>query len=238
MRTSFLLLALAAGPALADKHAPFKHGVYREHEKAWARFAIQGIKLGAPLDKQAGFTCGPAAGYDGMVASNHSCVRFTDDRCKGRPTKIHVISTPADTPKGQACFMDENTGSTYLDRQFTMPPITGIQLIGTNTSAPLISQLKYTFAADDLTASSNLGKALIAKYGKPQYSNEPIQMAWTDGDVKLSADCRLVAGEHAAQGDYCTITVEDNKLEQTERSIQQDADDEARKSSAPEPPPL
>lgn len=205
---------------------------------AYARFAIQGIQLGTPLETQAGYTCGALAGYDGMTATNRSCVKFTDDRCKDRETKIHPISVVADTPKGQSCFMDENTGSSFLDRTFMAPPINGIQLVGTASKSPVIYRIVYTFAADDLTDDSKLGKALIAKYGAPSYRNAPIQMAWKIGDVSLGADCRMVAGEHANQGDFCRITVEDPNLNEREREHQRVADENARKQNAPPPPSL
>jgi hypothetical protein len=63
-------------------------------------------------------------------------------------------------------------------------------------------------------------------------------MSWTDGDATLSASCRTIGGEHADQGEYCQITVSDSKLYETEFSIQQEANDAARKSAAPPPPEL
>lgn len=234
-----LLLAAIAIPAAADDgRAPIKNGTYPEHQKAWDKFAIQGVKLGVPLTSVKGFTCGPKPGTDGFTTADHSCVKFIDPRCKGRKTKIHHIRSTADVPKGQTCFMDESNGATYLDREYTVPPLQAIRLIGTDTTSPLVYEIQYTFAADDLTADSNLGKALTKKYGPPTDTNEPIEMTWIDGDVSLGAMCRMIGGDHAADGEYCEIMVADDKLARVEREIQEQADDDARTGAAPDAPEL
>lgn len=212
-----------------------KNGSYPEHASAWSKFAILGVKLGSELEKVPGVTCGPPPGTDGFSTQNHSCVRFLDARCKAKPTRIHNIRSTADVDKGQSCFMEEFSGATYLDRKITQTPLSALRIVGTDTSAPLVFQISYTFAADDLTEDSNLGKALIAKYGPPAYRNPPISMGWNLGDVQLRADCRGTVGP---TGEFCRITVEDGSLDTTERSIQQQADDDARKQSAPPPPKL
>jgi len=238
MRTTLLILTCVGGAALADDRAPMKNGTYNDRDKAWTKFAILGVKLGGALEKHPGFTCGPPPGTGGFSTQNHSCVKFVDDRCKDRPTKIHNITSSADVPAGQSCFMDEFTGDTFLDRKHVVPPLQAVRIVGTNTSAPLVFQLEYTFAADDLTAGSNLGKALIGKYGPPASDTPPVRMTWRVGDVELRAACRTIAGEHAPQGEFCKIVVEDNKLDDVERGIQQQANDDARQHSAPPPPPL
>jgi len=205
---------------------------------AYERFAIQGTKLGVPLESNPGFTCGPPRGTDGFTTQNHGCVKFTDARCEGRATKIHHIRVAADVPGGQNCFMDEFTGATYLDRTFMAPVLTSMHLIGTDSNNPKVFQIVYTFAADDLTPDSKLGKMLIAKYGEPTYKNPPTQMSWQQGDVQLSAACRTIGGDNAKQGDYCTITVEDDALDRAERENQRVADENARKQNAPPPPSL
>ena len=209
-------------------------------DEAHAKFAILGTRLGTPLEKEPGFTCGPPRGTDGFSTQNHSCVKFTDERCKERPTKIHHVRTASDLPKGQTCFMDEFAGATYLDRTFMSPTLKFIRIVGTDSNNPKIFRIEYTFAADDLTDTSNLGKALIAKYGTPTYKNAPTQMNWKAGDTELAATCRGMGGDASqrAMGEYCTIVVEDNKLDQAERARQQAADDKARLDAAPPPPPL
>jgi hypothetical protein len=235
---AILLLAAIAVPARADDRAQMKNGTYPDHQKGWAKFAVQGVELGAPLGSVKGFTCGPKPGTDGFTTADHSCVKFIDERCAKRKTKIHHIRATADVPKGQICFMDEANGATYLDREYMSPPLKAIRIIGTDTTAPLVYRIEYTFAADDLTDDSNLGKALKKKYGAPSYTNPPIQMGWTEGDVSLGAACRMIGGDHAADGEYCTISVEDDTLARVEREIQDQANDDARAGAAPAAPEL
>ena len=231
MRMSFLLVACLGGIALADSRAPMKNGTYTDHQKAWTKFSVLGIKLGTHLENQAGFTCGPPPGTDGFSTQSHSCVKFLDERCKARPTKIHHFRTLSDLPKGQTCFMDESAGSTYLDRTSMAPPLQHVRIVGTDTSNPLIFEIEYTLPADDLTADSNLGKALIAKYGSPTSTRPPRQMSWEDGEVRVVASCRT--SDSKETGDYCTIDVEDRKLDSTERDLQTQANDDARAKAAP-----
>ena len=236
MRKIPLVLLLSCLPAVAfadGPHAKMQNGTYPDHAKGWDKFAIQGVKLGSPLDKHAGFTCGPPPGTDGFSTQNHSCVKFLDAKCKGKSTKIKNIRTSGDVPAGQGCFMAEFEGSTYLDRNPTTTPLQGIRIVATDTSAPLVQRIEYVFAADDVSDDSNLGKALIAKYGPPAYKNPPMQMQWQIGDVILRAECR---GTQGPTGEFCRITVEDQTLDQTERSIQQAADEADKKKHAPAAP--
>jgi hypothetical protein len=231
-----LLVTCISAVSFADgPHAKMKNGSYPDHARAWDKFAIQTVKLGTPLDNHAGFTCGPPPGTDGFSTQNHSCVKFLDARCKGKTTKIKNIRVSGDVPPGQGCFMAEFEGSTYLDRRPTETPLSAIRIIATDTSAPLVQQIEYTFAADDLTDDSNLGKALIAKYGPPTSKNSPIQMQWQMGDVVLRASCRGTVGP---TGEYCRLTVEDQTLDRTERDIQQQADDADKRKHAPAAPSL
>lgn len=196
------------------------------------------MKLGVPLEKQAGYLCGPPRGTDGFTTQNHSCVKFVDARCAERPTKIHHIRSTSDVPRGLTCFMDEFTGATYLDRNILLPPLFSVRLVGTDTNDPKVFQIYYTFAADDLTETSKLGKALIAKYGTPTSKAEPVKMVWQAGDVELRAECRVIAGEFAATGDFCTLSVEDRALDQRERERTAAAEAAAREAAAPPPPSL
>jgi hypothetical protein len=236
-RLALVALSLLSATASAElpHRATMKNGSYADHEAGWQKFAILGIKLGTPLEKVPGFTCGPPPGTNGFTTQNHGCVKFLDTRCKGRATKIHHIRVAADVPPGQTCFMDEFSGGTYLDRRFVSPPLSAVHIIGTDTSAPLVFEIHYTFAADDLTDDSKLGKALIAKYGPPTFKNAPIQMGWELGDVRLSASCRSTVG---AQGEYCEITVEDRTLDGTERELQEAANEAEKRQNAPAAPNL
>jgi hypothetical protein len=206
--------------------------------EAYDKFAVLGAKLGVPLEGQAGFTCGPPRGTDGFSTQNHSCVKFLDERCKDRPTKIHHIRSTGDVDRGQNCFMDEFNAATYLDRKFTAPPLLYLRITGTDSNNPKVFQITYTFPADDLTDDSKLGKALIAKYGEPAYRNPPTQMTWKAGDVEMRAACRGIGGDNAAKGEFCTITVEHDALDQQEREKQRVNEEAARRAGAPPPPPL
>ena len=101
---------------MADR-AKIRNGSYPDRAKAWSKFAVQGVKLGVPFETVPGFTCGPPPGTDGFTTQNHSCVKFIDARCKGKPTQIKMIRGMSDVPKGQSSFMDEFMGATYLDRK-------------------------------------------------------------------------------------------------------------------------
>lgn len=236
MRMIILTLFISSLAFAADDRAKMtKNGNYADRATAWNKFKILTLKLGEPLEKQAGFTCGPPPGTDGFTTQSHSCVKFLDKRCEGRPTKIHHIRSGADLPKGQTCFMDEFSGATYLDRTQVSPPLSAVRIIGTDTTLPLIMEIAYTFAADDVTEESNLGKALIAKYGAPQGKNAPLSMWWEMGEVVLKVGCREVVGP---TGEYCKLTVEDRSIDRTERELQEQANEERKKKNAPAAPQL
>lgn len=205
---------------------------------AYDKFAIQGMKLGIPLEKHAGFVCGPPRGTDGFSTADHTCVKFTDDRCKDRKTFIHHIRSTGDVEKGPGCFMDESNGATYLDRTILLPPLFSIRLVGTDTPDPKVYQIVYTFPADDLTESSKLGKALIAKYGTPTAKAEPVRFVWQSGDVELRAECRSIAGDNARIGEFCTLSVEDRPFAMRERERAEVDAAAARQANAPAPPSL
>jgi hypothetical protein len=162
-----------------------------------------------------------------------TCVKFLDERCAGRPTKINHVSSSSDRPAGQLCFMDEGNGGTYLDGKFMSPPLSAIAIVATDTSRPRVYEIRYTFAKDMLTTDSKLGQALIAKYGKPSHVDPPTRMDWTAADAQLGASCGASEG---AQGNYCTLTVSDTTLLDSERSKQKAADEQVAKQSAPAAP--
>lgn len=229
-----LVIALLAGVAHADG-ARMKPGHYPEKAAVWKKYALKDIALDTGFYKVAGFTCGPDPASSGFTTYRHTCVKFLDDRCKSRPSKIFHIRTSADLPPGQTCFMDEGNGGTYVDRKFISPPLQALTIVATDTSAPVIYEINLTLPADDLTETSNLGKALLAKYGKPTYFQPPMTMTWESGDVRLSANCRTTQGP---TGEYCTIQVSDTVLLDAERGIQQAADEEHRHANAPAAPKL
>jgi len=205
-------------------------------DATYDRWTILGAKLGEPLEQaRDGFVCGPPRGTGGFTTQNHSCVKFLDERCKDRTKLINNVHGNAELPRGQTCFMDEFTAATYLDREFMAPPLKFVRITGSDSPDPKVFQITYTFPADDLTETSNLGKALIAKYGQPVSTTAPLRMTWRAGGAELRAACRTIGGEHAPEGEFCTITVEDGKIDDTERERQHVAEDAARRNAAPPP---
>lgn len=231
MKIIGLLVALSATTVYADKHAPIKNGTYTSQAAAWNKLNVQGIKLGQPL-AQPGFTCGAAWDTHGAIASGRACVKFLDARCKGKSVLIYSVHGKTEP---NACVMDENAGGTFLDGKQIFPPLQAIRIVGTDTTAPLIQQISYRFAGDDITDTSNIGKALLAKYGEPDYRNPPNRFMWRIGDTELTADCRTTQG---ADYDYCEILVSDNSIRDNEGALQKQADDAARIKAAPPAPNL
>lgn len=203
---------------------------HADHQAAWARFTLRELRINTETDKVAGFTCDANVGK-----YRHTCVKFLDDRCTNRPTKIGPVSFSSDLPAGQSCFMDSSTGATYLDRKIVQPPLSSLSVVGTDTRVPRTYEIHFTFAKDVLGDDSKLGKALIAKYGPPDYKNYPIQMVWNAGDAHLRASCGTTEGPH---GEYCALAVDDTSVLDVEREKQKQADDEQRRRDAPPPPPI
>ncbi|MBL8933817.1 MAG: hypothetical protein JNM69_04640 [Archangium sp.] len=229
-----LTLCLVSAVAFAEK-PKMKPGAYPEKADAWKKFTVLEVSAGAELFKVPGFTCGPDPSKEGFSTYRRTCVKFLDKRCQGRPTKISHIRTEGDLPAGQSCFMDEGAGSTYLDRKFMSPPLSYISIVGTDTSVPRVYEINYTFAKDVLTESSSTGKALIAKYGPPDFKNAPIQMSWKKDDMNLRAECGATEGP---AGEFCSIQVSDDTLLEAERSVQKAFDDEQAAKNGPPPPKL
>jgi len=231
---AFGLVLAVAGVARSDG-AKMKPGLYPEKAAGWKKYTLQDIALDTNFYKVSGFTCGPDPASKGFTTYRHTCVKFLDDRCRGRGVKIFHVRTSADLPRGQLCFMDEGNGGTYLDGKYMTPPLSSLAIVATDTTAPVIYEINLTLPADDLTETSNLGKALIAKYGRPTYSQPPSTMHWNEGDIHVSATCRTTSGP---TGEYCTIQVSDTALLDAERSIQKAADDQRRQAQAPPAPKL
>jgi len=239
MRQACLVLALLsiATIATADHHAggaaKMTPGTYPERAAPWKRFTVKDLQLGSEIDKIPGFTCDAKVG-----GYRHTCVRFLDEKCKGRKTYVKSISFSSDVPPGQGCTYDSSTGGTYLDRKPTTTPLQGLALVGTDTDVPRAYEIRYIFAKDVVSADSNIGKAMIAKYGKPDFVNEPIQMRWnTPGidDLFLVLEC---GGTQGPTGDYCLIQVYDGPLLDSERSIKQDFEAKKTLSIGPAAPKL
>jgi|HubBroStandDraft_6_1064221.scaffolds.fasta_scaffold56264_3 hypothetical protein len=212
--------------AIADDPAT---GTYPEKADVWKRFAIKDVKLGTELSKlkQAGFTCD-------HQDFRPACVMFLDAKCKGRPTKITPANVGSQMPAGQSCFLNSVAGSawggTFLDRKLVT--LSHVVVEGTHSNVPRVDQIIYRFPKDVLTEDSNLGKALIAKYGKPNRADPPTSMTWTtttDPNIILSAMCE-------AQSDDCRLEVSDDDFRTAEGSIKDAADKAKDVKSGPAAP--
>ena len=210
----------------------FVPGTYPEKAAAWKKFTVQGIELGTPLSKLSGFTCDDKVGQ-----YRHTCVKFLDPKCKGRKTFVKFISFSSDVPKGQGCTYNSDGGGTYLDRQMPTIPLFAVAVVGTDTPVPRAYEIRFTFALDQLTDDSNIGKALLAKYGTPDFKNPPMQMRWNVpgmDDLFLMAECGGSAGPDA----HCLVQAYDGPLLDAERSINQAAGDDAKIKGGPAAPKL
>jgi hypothetical protein len=230
MRNYIIIATLSISAfAFAGGFAP---GTYPERAAVWKKLTVQGIELGTPLSKLSGFTCDDRVGE-----YQHTCVKFLDPKCKGRKTYVKFISFNADVPKGQGCTYNSSNGGTYLDREMPTVPLFAVAVVGTDTAVPRAYEIRFTFALDQLTDDSNIGKALVAKYGKPDYKNAPMQMRWNApglDDLYLAAECGGSAGPDA----HCLVQAWDGPLLQAERSIKQTADDAAKIQNGPAAPKL
>jgi len=197
-------------------------------EDVRARFPVQDLVLGTKLSALAaqGFTCGPDRGN-----SMPTCVKILDERCKGRKLTVRAIAMNVPPPEGRGCVYDSATGATLLDHEKTTIPMSLVAVKGTDTSAPRAFEIEFDFAMNTLDGDSKLSKALVAKYGKPSLTNPPSQLAWESGDVQLQAIC---GSSTADWGQYCHLLVTDNRLLESERSLQKAAEQaKANQAEAP-----
>ncbi|HEX4419581.1 MAG TPA: hypothetical protein VH165_16825 [Kofleriaceae bacterium] len=182
--------AASAATAVADP-APKP----ADQANSWPRYAVEGIALGASLDKLVGFTCSDKAAVV-------TCVRFVDARCKGKPTQVQP--TVAELPPGAGCgfILTGEDPRTYLDHQVQAVSLSAVIVYG--TAKRRVFEVRHTFAREDLTEKSRLGKTLIARYGKPSSSVPPVRMLWTEGSTTTSAACDDEGG--------CSVMVTDLDL--------------------------
>jgi hypothetical protein len=230
MRTYVIAAALSISAfAFAGGFTP---GTYPERAAAWKKFTVQGIELGSPLSKLSGFTCDEKVGE-----YRHTCVKFLDPRCKGRKTYVKFINFSSDVPKGQGCTYNSDGGGTYLDRKPAEVPLFAVAVVGTDTPVPRAYAIRFTFALDQLTDDSNIGKAMLAKYGTPDFKNPPMQMRWNApgiNDLYLEGAC----GESQGPDAHCLVQAYDGPLLDAERSIKQAAGDDAKIQNGPAAPKL
>jgi hypothetical protein len=245
MRNSFIVLAMLSAPSitLADKPARAPHkpsaasaasavsqmtpGSYPDKAAAWKHFTVKDVQLGMAIDTLAGFTCDAKVGE-----YRHTCAQFFDEKCKGLPTFVKAVSRATPAPS-QGCTYNVENGGTYLNGQYVSIPLSSVAVVGTDTSVPRAYEIRYVLAADALVEDSKIARALVAKYGKPDYTNPPSQMRWNAegmSDVFLAAEC-TTEGSTA----HCLIQAYDGPLLDAERGIKKAFDDARARSNAADP---
>jgi hypothetical protein len=198
------------------------------------KFTVLDFKIGMPI-QQEGFACAKTA-----EDSNRHCVKFLDSRCTGKPQKIGKLAYGERAPVG--CFFDYSSEASYIDNEMLQQPsevltgeikktvpdkraLTTLHIWGTKNSASKIYDMDYQIPYDDLTESSKLYKALIAKYGEPS-RNSGGRLKWNAGTTEVIVDC---------QYENCKISVEDRNFERNENTKQEEADEAKRRNNAPTP---
>lgn len=231
MRNLAILLAVLPMSSTLLAAAKMIPGRYPEKAAVWQRFSIRDIQLGAEIDKLPGFICD-----SGVGEFRHTCVQFIDERCKGRKGYVRSINQSSDIPPGQSCFYDRSNSGTYLDGQYQRTPLSTLVVVGTDTYVPRAYEIRFTFAKDALTEDSNLGRALLAKYGKPENAMAPYRMRWEAAgmyDLYLFAEC---GNNESPSGTFCYIEAHDGGLLIAERSVKASFDSEQQKRTAPPAP--
>jgi hypothetical protein len=198
------------------------------------KFSVLDIKIGMPI-KQEGFICAKTA-----EDSNRHCVKFLDSRCTGKATAIGRLAYTERAAIG--CFFDYSSEGSYIDGELLQQPsevltgeikktvpakraLTSLHIWGTTNSTSKIYDIDYQIPYDDLTESSKLYKALVAKYGEPS-QNSGGRLKWQGGTTEVIVDC---------QHENCKISVEDRNFERNENRKQEEADEAARRNRAPDP---
>jgi hypothetical protein len=197
------------------------------------KFSVLDYKIGMSMQLE-GFVCAKTA-----ADSNRHCVKFLDPRCDGKAQKIGSLAYGERAAVG--CFFDYE-GTTYIDGEMMQQPsevltgeikktvaakraLTHLHIWGTKNSTSKIYDMDYQIPYDDLTESSKLYKALVAKYGEPS-QNSGGRLKWLAGTTEVIVDC---------QYENCKISVEDRNFERNENRKQEEADEAARRNNAPTP---
>ena len=191
-----------------------------------------------PIEGRTGYTCTKDKRTASGERVDRHCVKFVDERCKGRATNIGQKRYGEKAPLG--CYLDTD-GATYLDDVLMQDPHTGatdqahngrkplanVHLIGTESTPSKIYRIWYTFAEDDLLAeSSKLHKALVKKYGEP-WEIHSSKMTWKIDTTELVAYC--------TENQACEIVVEDRKFEENVEHEQEEIDAQKKRDTAPAP---
>lgn len=233
MRKALVVIALLGVPAVNLAAERMNPGRYPERAAVWKRFNVRDIQLGSEIDRLPGFTCDSSVGQ-----FKHSCVQFVDERCKGRKSVVRVIRSGTEPPQNQTCHYDPSAGGFWLDGNYMTTPLSAVVVVGTDTYVPRAYEIRFTFAKDLLTDNSNIGRALLTKYGRPDYAMPPKKMRWQAmgiEDLYLEAECGGIEGP---TGDYCSVSVHDGGFLDAERAVKAAFDTEQQRKNAPPAPRL
>ena len=206
------------------------------------KFSITDLKIGLPLQGHAGFVCEKPIPADAKEAREKHCVKFNDERCKGKPSATGTLRYGENAPRG--CYLDHSSLATYLDGKLMQTPNTGdstdkrpilkpllhLHIVGTASEPSKIWHISYFVAPDELTEDTKLYGALFKKYGEPVYKNPPREMRWKHGDAELRAEC--------IPDRNCEIWAQDSKFRWLEAEWQKEADAKKRAKNAPDAPDL
>lgn len=226
------LLAFLALPLFA---ASFE--IAQAASDAHDKLSVMDVKIGMPLEGRPGFTCDKEKLTASGEREDRHCVKFIDDRCKGLPANVSRKGYGEKAPKG--CYLDHSSQATFLNDVLMQDPkgdtsqarngrrpLANVHIIGTESSPSKIYKIYYMLPEDDLSESSKLHKALVAKYGEPRDIRSGM-MKWKIDTTELTAEC--IAESH------CEIIVLDRKFEEAEESAQKEADAGKKRDAAPAP---
>ncbi len=202
------------------------------------KLSVLDVKIGMPIDGIPSYTCTKDTRTASGERKDRHCVKFVDERCKGRPTSIGSLNYGEKAPMG--CHNDTAAG-TFLDGLLMQDshtgasdqvhngrrPLANVHLIGTESTPSKVYRIWYMFAEDDLLAeSSKVHKALVAKYGEPLETHSG-KMRWKVDGTELVAEC--------IPNNNCEIIVEDSNFEENVENAQKEADAQTKRDAAPTP---
>ena len=218
----------------------FMTGSIAKAVDAHDKLKVLDLKIGMSVDAAKGFTCTKEKWTQSHVRIGPICVKFLDERCKGKPSAIGSLSYNEKAPKG--CHYDPSSMATRLDNTIMQDPHSGatdqphngrkplnnVAFHGTKSDSSKIYRIEYMLDEDDVKSKdSKIYKALVAKYGEPTYPEHSGKVTWKADGTELIAYCQTNAN--------CTISVSDSNFESLENDEQKAIDAKKKASSAPAP---
>ena len=204
------------------------------------KIKVLDLKIGMPVGGAKGFACTKERWTQSRERVAPICVKFLDDRCKGKPTSIGELRYGESAPKG--CHYDPSSMATRLYNVIMQDPHSGasdqprngrkplnnIAFHGTKAESSKIYRIEYMLDEDNLVSKdSKIYKALVAKYGEPTYPEHSGKVTWNADGTELVAYCQPYAN--------CLISVQDRNFESLENAEQKEADKKKKSDGAPTP---